>query len=130
MSDPAGRTAAGRRKLGVSALGRNYGGVFFSECLHPLLHPSSLPSPPRGEGEVGEVEGDEEGSHPVGSKLFRGVKPEEPETEYGWIKVGKVVGCYKGEVIHEVRQFWEKPDRRIAEWLWRRELSGTAWLSW
>lgn len=49
--------------------------------------------------------------------VLLGVKPEEPETEYGWIKVGKVVGCYKGEAIHEVRQFWEKPDRRIAEWL-------------
>lgn len=49
--------------------------------------------------------------------ILLGIKPEEAETDYGWIKVGRVMGCHKGQHIYQVIQFWEKPNRPMAEWL-------------
>jgi mannose-1-phosphate guanylyltransferase len=33
----------------------------------------------------------------------------EPETEYGWIEPGELIGCIRDSPVRVVRRFWEKP---------------------
>lgn len=56
--------------------------------------------------------------------ILLGAEAEEPETEYGWIEPGRVVGPLAGEAIREVRGFWEKPDGRMAKRLYE---AGCLW---
>ncbi|MCB1025824.1 MAG: hypothetical protein KDB79_15625 [Acidobacteria bacterium] len=61
--------------------------------------------------------------HPI---VLVGIKPECPETSYGWIEpIGSPFGTAKGE-ISKVRRFWEKPTADIADKLFKR---GCLWNS-
>jgi mannose-1-phosphate guanylyltransferase len=44
-----------------------------------------------------------------------GVKPTRPETGYGYIERGELLGSPEGIALHKVVQFREKPDRATAE---------------
>ncbi|MBX6314661.1 MAG: mannose-1-phosphate guanylyltransferase [Isosphaeraceae bacterium] len=44
-----------------------------------------------------------------------GIKPTRPETGYGYIERGELLGRPEGIALHEVIQFREKPDRATAE---------------
>lgn len=50
--------------------------------------------------------------------ILLGVEPDRPETEYGWIEAGQVIGQYQGRELHQVRRFWEKPDPQTANGLY------------
>ena len=56
-------------------------------------------------------------AHPLHLVLL-GVDPGEPEVEYGWIGVGEVIGHVRGKALYQVQQFWEKPTRCLAEFLY------------
>jgi len=43
-----------------------------------------------------------------------GIKPEYPETGYGYIQVGEPLGEFAGRTAHRVQQFVEKPDLQTA----------------
>ncbi len=45
--------------------------------------------------------------------VLLGVVPNAPETAYGWIEPGRVLGVAQSKVC-AVRRFWEKPSREIA----------------
>lgn len=44
-----------------------------------------------------------------------GIKPTRPETGYGYIERGALLGTPEGIALHQVKQFREKPDRATAE---------------
>src|SRR3954468_20481855 len=44
-----------------------------------------------------------------------GIKPDRPETGYGYIERGEALGGIEGIALHRVAQFREKPDRATAE---------------
>jgi len=44
-----------------------------------------------------------------------GVRPTRPETGYGYIERGELLGTPEGIALYKVRQFREKPDRATAE---------------
>jgi mannose-1-phosphate guanylyltransferase len=44
-----------------------------------------------------------------------GIKPNRPETGYGYIECGEALGAIDGIALHRVDQFREKPDRDTAE---------------
>ena len=52
------------------------------------------------------------------------VKPDGPESEYGWIELGACIGDNDQRTIHQLKQYVEKPPRNVAErllqdgWLW------------
>jgi mannose-1-phosphate guanylyltransferase len=54
--------------------------------------------------------------------VLLGIKPDRPETEYGWIEPdGNVIATYPGfGPISSVRQFWEKPSPAVAHDLYDR----------
>jgi mannose-1-phosphate guanylyltransferase len=58
--------------------------------------------------------------------ILHGVEPSDPEPGYGWIAPAKPVMQAGTAELYEVRQFWEKPDRRMAEHLLAR---GCLWNS-
>ncbi|MGH7311599.1 MAG: sugar phosphate nucleotidyltransferase [Candidatus Rokuibacteriota bacterium] len=49
-----------------------------------------------------------------GSLVLLGAQPTEPETEYGWIEPGELVGQTSVGPLHRVRRFWEKPVAEVA----------------
>jgi mannose-1-phosphate guanylyltransferase len=58
-----------------------------------------------------------------------GIKPEYPETGYGYIQVGEPLGDFEGRTAHRVQQFVEKPDSETArryvesgEYLWNASM--------
>jgi mannose-1-phosphate guanylyltransferase len=55
-----------------------------------------------------------------------GVKPENPEVEYGWIEPDAPMFVTGGHVFHRVRRFWEKPSLASAQTLMR---TGCLWNS-
>lgn len=55
-----------------------------------------------------------------GCLVLLGVEPKRPEPEYGWIETGGISGYHDHAEVHHVRRFWEKPDRRTAQILYRR----------
>ena len=55
-----------------------------------------------------------------GCLVLLGVEPKRPEPEYGWIETGGISGYHDQAEVHHVRRFWEKPDRRTAQILYRR----------
>lgn len=62
-------------------------------------------------------------AHPV-RPILLGVEPDRPETEYGWIEAGEVIGQCQGKELHLVKRFWEKPDLHTANSLY---LNGCLW---
>jgi mannose-1-phosphate guanylyltransferase len=55
-----------------------------------------------------------------GRLVLLGVSPTQPEIDYGWIEIGAELGCAQGEVLYQVRQFWEKPSLAQAKVLCRQ----------
>jgi mannose-1-phosphate guanylyltransferase len=55
--------------------------------------------------------------------ILLGILPDAPEESYGWIEPGESVA---GGAVSEVRRFWEKPSRRVANQLMR---GGCLWNS-
>lgn len=43
-----------------------------------------------------------------------GARPTDPETEYGWIEPGALLGRTAAGPVYRVRRFWEKPTRETA----------------
>lgn len=56
--------------------------------------------------------------------ILLGVEPDRPETQYGWIEAGDVIGQHEGRELRLVKRFREKPDLRTAHDLF---LSGCLW---
>lgn len=56
--------------------------------------------------------------------VLLGAPPSQPETEYGWIEPGEVVGWAGQGPVHAIRRFREKPSKEAAETLLRR---GSLW---
>jgi len=56
--------------------------------------------------------------------ILLGIEPDRPETQYGWIEVGEVIGQDQGRELHLVKRFWEKPDLHTANSLY---LNGCLW---
>lgn len=56
--------------------------------------------------------------------ILLGIEADRPETQYGWIGAGEVIGQCQGEELHLVRRFWEKPDLHTANGLY---LNGCLW---
>ena len=56
--------------------------------------------------------------------ILLGVEADGPETSYGWIVPGELVGTRSGAEVYTVRRFWEKPDRPTADHLFA---SGNLW---
>jgi mannose-1-phosphate guanylyltransferase len=56
--------------------------------------------------------------------VLLGAPPSQPETEYGWIELGKPVGWAGQGPVHAIRRFREKPSKEAAEALLRR---GSLW---
>jgi mannose-1-phosphate guanylyltransferase len=50
-----------------------------------------------------------------GAFVTFGIKPTRPETGYGYIERGEILGSPEGIALHRVVQFREKPDRETAE---------------
>jgi mannose-1-phosphate guanylyltransferase len=47
--------------------------------------------------------------------VLLGVAPEGPESDYGWIAPGEILGWASGHAVHRVRSFREKPARSQAK---------------
>lgn len=56
--------------------------------------------------------------------ILLGIEADRPETQYGWLEAGEVIGQCQGEQLHRVRRFWEKPDLHTAHGL---HLNGCLW---
>jgi mannose-1-phosphate guanylyltransferase len=52
--------------------------------------------------------------------VLLGAEPTSPEVEYGWIEPGQELLHRQGEVVYQVRRFWEKPSREQVAALYRR----------
>lgn len=50
-----------------------------------------------------------------GQMVLYGIKPSRPETAYGYIEAGSLVGELNGRVFRTIRNFHEKPDVKMAE---------------
>jgi mannose-1-phosphate guanylyltransferase len=55
-----------------------------------------------------------------------GVRPESPETEYGWIEPAPPAASERADGFRWILRFWEKPDEELARALLRR---GSVWNS-
>jgi len=58
--------------------------------------------------------------------ILLGIKPDRPETEYGWIEPGELLLGPRPCPFYAVRRFWEKPPAPVAERLAR---AGCLWNS-
>lgn len=56
--------------------------------------------------------------------ILLGVELDRPETQYGWIEAGEVIGQREEREQHLVKRFWEKPDMYTAHDLY---LNGCLW---
>ncbi|MCZ7627520.1 MAG: sugar phosphate nucleotidyltransferase [Candidatus Methylomirabilis sp.] len=56
--------------------------------------------------------------------ILLGVEPDRPETQYGWIEAGDVIGERGGNALYVVKRFLEKPDLATAQSLY---LNGCLW---
>jgi mannose-1-phosphate guanylyltransferase len=59
-------------------------------------------------------------THPL-HLVVLGVAPDGPEVEYGWIGMGNRLGQVGGKAVYQVRHFWEKPTRWVADYLYRHQ---------
>jgi mannose-1-phosphate guanylyltransferase len=63
-------------------------------------------------------------AHPDRVLVF-GIQPTRPETGYGWLRQGDVVGEFNGRSVHELDRFVEKPDAAGAQAMF--DAGGHAW---
>lgn len=56
--------------------------------------------------------------------VLLGVRPDSPETEYGWIRPGEAVASVDGFPVRAVAGFWEKPAVTVAR---RLQETGALW---